>query len=279
MMSKTRVIKFLILSDTHNFNREEADLCPLKKPLPKVDVVLHCGDLTSVGGAENYKKALEMLGHFDAELKLVIAGNHDLDLDEEYWRANKPKDREKFEHCAGVEIMTGALAKAANVTYLTEGTYGFSLKDGRSFKVFASPYQPEFCNWAFGYKRGKARWKIPDDVDIVMTHGPPHGSLDSVAEQGNKKLGCETLLEEVKRVKPLMHCFGHIHDGYGWKVHTWSHWNDAAGRDVKIGQAGTNRAVQQAQVTKGESTLMINASIMNEDYQPKNAPWVIELPL
>lgn len=63
----------------------------------KVDVVLHCGDLTNCGGLATYKKALKMLHALNAELKLVISGNHDLDLDKTYWNTHledgdKPED-------------------------------------------------------------------------------------------------------------------------------------------------------------------------------------------
>lgn len=80
MASQTVLTTFLIISDTHNFQFDDA-VGPFRLPLPKVDVVLHCGDLTHCGGAASYKKALQMLSAIDAELELVIAGNHDLDLD------------------------------------------------------------------------------------------------------------------------------------------------------------------------------------------------------
>ena len=59
---------FLILSDTHD------DALPDPSSLPKADVVLHCGDLTMIGGLSNYKKAIANINALDAELKLVIAG-------------------------------------------------------------------------------------------------------------------------------------------------------------------------------------------------------------
>lgn len=94
-----KMVKFMILSDTHNFDREEAEeSCPLAQPLPKVDVVLHCGDLTQIGGLSAYKEALRMLGDIEAELKLVIAGNHDISLDKEYWNSHLDEDDEPEEH-------------------------------------------------------------------------------------------------------------------------------------------------------------------------------------
>ena len=63
---------FLILSDTH----DDAFPDPASLPSSRVDVVLHCGDLTMIGGLSNYKEAIANLKAIDAELKLVIAGNH-----------------------------------------------------------------------------------------------------------------------------------------------------------------------------------------------------------
>lgn len=62
---------FMVISDTHNIELDNLGPCPLSHPMPKVDVLLHCGDLTVVGGLSAYKKALQLLGSFDAELKLV----------------------------------------------------------------------------------------------------------------------------------------------------------------------------------------------------------------
>ncbi|KAF2161655.1 hypothetical protein M409DRAFT_59036 [Zasmidium cellare ATCC 36951] len=269
--------RFMVLSDTHNFEEDPSKPFPLSQETPKVDVVLHCGDLTQVGGLSAYKKALKMFEQFDAELKLVIAGNHDLSLDGEYWKTHLEEDDEPEEHDEAVEIMTRALAKKANVTYLTEGLYEFTLKSGSKFSIFVSPYQPEFGDWAFGYPRNSDRWSIPENVDIVMTHGPPHGILDFGHGQN---FGCESLLKAVARARPLMHCFGHIHEGYGAVVSSWDARDADEAVDVSIAKAGDSDAtVQQNKLAPGHETLMVNAAIMDEKKQPSNAPWIIDLPI
>ena len=56
---------FLVISDTHNLRLDETTdeaSRPLQLPTPKADVLLHCGDLTQVGGVSSFKKALKMLG-------------------------------------------------------------------------------------------------------------------------------------------------------------------------------------------------------------------------
>merc|ERR1711972_1001347 len=82
-----------------------------------------------------------------------------------------------------------------------------------------SPWQPEFCEWAFNLPRGSAcadAWKrIPDDVDVLLTHGPPLGHGDLC--DGGHRAGCEDLLHTVQtRLKKCqLHAFGHVHEGYG----------------------------------------------------------------
>jgi predicted phosphodiesterase len=128
MTTPTIPTRFSIISDTHDFKYDEST-GPFGTLPPKIDVLLHCGVLTQVGGASEYKRALKMLAAIPAELKLVIAGNHDLSLGPNYWKT-VPEDEqegEKEDHEEALEIMTGKLAKEAGVTYLEEGTYTFTL--------------------------------------------------------------------------------------------------------------------------------------------------------
>ncbi len=68
------------------------------------------------------------------------------------------------------------------------------------------------------YPRGtsaKRYWNfIPDNLDVLVTHGPPFGILDETAP-GKAHLGCEELLNAVKEKKPKVRLFGHIHGGAG----------------------------------------------------------------
>lgn len=210
---------------------------PFQLPTPKADVLLHCGDLTNVGGLPNFAKALNMLKEIDAELKLIIAGNHDLELDKAYWqeKSKSPASSgDPEDHARATNIMTGALAAEAGVAYLAEGTHTFTLKNGATFKIYASPYTPAISDWAFAYQPNQDRYNspahlakgvksigpnpIPHDVDIIMTHGPPRGILD-LCSQGH--VGCPNLLQAIRRVKPRMHCFGHVHEGAGVEEIDW----------------------------------------------------------
>lgn len=296
---------FLVISDTHNFQFNDADgnSYPLQLPTPKADVLLHCGDLTQVGGVASFKKALRMLGSIEAELKLVIAGNHDLELDEKYWEgqcADEEIAEDPDDHVAAIQTMTGSLANDAGITFLSEGTHTFALDSGARFTIYVSPYTPAFGDWAFAYGHNEDRFSapdqsvddanayvaenpIPDEVDIVITHGPPKGILDRCPE-GN--VGCEKLLRAIRRVKPTMHCFGHIHEGHGAAVINWKEPVASPGKEEVLHRAFEQRSIKSSYPVpfewtrrRGEQTLAVNAAIMTGNNKPENPPWLICLDL
>ena len=114
-------------------------------------------------------------------------------------------------------------------------------------KFYGSPVTPLFNNWAFNKQRGaeiKSYWdKIPADTDVLITHGPPFRILDAISL--GLHVGCETLKETVFRIKPNIHAFGHVHEAYGTK--------------------------------NTEGIYFINASLVNEKYQPVNKPVTVNI--
>lgn len=207
--------KIVFISDTHTLHGSVT--------VPDGDVLVCCGDFMSTGQrpqeAVSFALWLDALPH---EFKIVIAGNHDI----------------MFE-------------KAPDLARKTLGGSCIYLRDSgvevMGVKFYGSPWQPEFCNWAFNLPRGeplKRKWDlIPNDTDVLITHGPPKGILDG-AIYNPERLGCKDLMDAVERVKPRVHAFGHIHYSYGWKV---------------IGE-----------------TTFINAAICGEDYRPTNKPIVYD---
>jgi predicted phosphohydrolase len=296
--------KFMIISDTHDFQFGDAEKVQgaFRQPLPKADVLLHAGDLTGRGGLWAYRRALEMLSGIDAELKLIIGGNHDLSLDGNYWRNSICEDDNPddiAEHDNAMEIMKGPLAKEAGVTYLGEGLNAFTLRNGAKFTIYTSPYQPEFYQWAFPYERNEDHFNlqhhsapgvtsiavnpVPDfpSVDIMMTHGPPKNILDWIAHDGST-VGCENLLRAVSRARPRLHCFGHIHEAYGAKVIRWKDNRQLIGADAIEAQFPQRNVYPKSSnwsMEFGKDTLMVNAAIMNLQYRPTNAPWLVDLDL
>jgi len=164
MASKATVkTRILMISDTHQgFKNQKtySDDGAFRPPFPKVDILLHSGDLTMTGRIDEYRGALAMLRKIPAELKLVIAGNHDLTLHKNYYLNEKFESGELYaRHLdpegydpknvdAAEQYWTGKEAVETEVTYLTEGLHTFSLANGASFTIYASPWQPE-CKCSF----------------------------------------------------------------------------------------------------------------------------------
>ncbi|KAL9599797.1 MAG: hypothetical protein Q9219_003583 [cf. Caloplaca sp. 3 TL-2023] len=289
--------RFLVLSDTHTaplFASSDIEHA-YREPLPPADVLLHAGDLTNIGYINEYEAAIQMLASASAELKIVIAGNHDITLDEKYYASTGKKlmHRNISEDLGVVKDMwTGEEAKKAGIVYLEEGVRTFTLSNGAKFTIYASPYQPEFCNWAFPYERDEDRFNLPNaknpipswpNIDIVLTHGPPMGILDTTFRE--ESVGCEHLLRAVQRCKPRLHCFGHIHEGWGA---TRMAWNENRAEPISAdGQKALHDRYVRVDISSGsakplrwgEETLMINASVMDVGYKPINAPWMVDLEL
>lgn len=210
-------LRIVCISDTHGAHRTVN--------LPEGDVLIHAGDIL-----RGYRPEQE-LEDFDAWLaensgkhrhRVVIAGNHD-----RMFQGRPSSARKRLKNAVYLE----------NTAFEIEG-----------IKFYGSPQTPEFMDWAFNVPRGEAirrYWNsIPEDTNVLITHGPPMGILDMARPMG-EHLGCDDLYDAVEQLGPLLHVFGHIHGGYG-----------------KHHQGGT---------------VFVNAAIMNEAYRPVNLPIVVDV--
>ncbi|KAH7321530.1 ser/Thr protein phosphatase family protein-like protein [Rhexocercosporidium sp. MPI-PUGE-AT-0058] len=292
MAARTIPTRIMIISDTHE---HDLDI----RHMPPADVLLHTGDLTNFGDLDALRAGIKMLASIPAKLKLVIAGNHDILLDP-FRRVENMTDEEYGRHHAlALQIMRQGSARKAGIHYLEEGTHIFYLDNGAKFTVYASPYTPGSGGWAFPYQPLEDRFNdskqtkpnrssiatkpIPSGVDIVMTHGPPHSILDQV---DGDNLGCPNLLRAVSRVRPLMHCFGHIHEGHGANIVTWkpdgSMKNPGAATPLETEQVNEYPAACEWRIRKREQTLMVNAAVMANTatgMKPRNVPFIVMLDL
>jgi len=187
-------MKLVLISDTHT---KHEDLV-----LPQGDILIHSGDFTGRGKPYEVEEFFGWLERQSKNFKHVIfiAGNHDMCFEyKSTWVVNAIK------------------SLPTNVHYLEDSEI---IVDG--VKFYGAPWQPQFFNWAFNLPRGKAleeKWEmIPNDTDILITHGPPMYILDyTVRDMWN--VGCLALYNKVLQIKPKLHIFGHIHEGYGVKEH------------------------------------------------------------
>lgn len=198
-----------------------SDLHGCKPVLQGGDLLIVAGDLTARDTVTEHLGFSGWLCKQPYDKIVLIAGNHDGKMND--W---KPFDQD-------------------NLSYLQD-----SGTEYKGIKIWGSPWTPTFYDWHFMKDRGepiKKMWDlIPDDTEILITHGPPFGIQDQVkysskAQEG-KFAGCEELRNAIDhRLKKLkLHVFGHVHEGYG-----------------KVIVSGVTH---------------VNASIMDEEYHPVNKP-------
>lgn len=163
-----------------------------------IDVVVHSGDCSNYKDvARNSVEVLNFIEWYKnvpVKHKIYVAGNHDTSIER--------------------RLVTSADFHAAGITYL-ENT-GTMIE---GIKFWGCPYTPTFGEWAFMKSRSKMHnlWELmPDDTDVLITHGPPKGIRDlSFDRLGNLEMcgdlslakRCYALKDTLKLV-----CFGHIHN-------------------------------------------------------------------
>lgn len=207
-----------LISDTHNRHNEIN--------VGSGDLLIHAGDATSRGKDYEIQKFLMWYGAQDYECKIFVPGNHDFGF-EQY------------------PALYADMARQHGVELLNDSEFHY-----RGIKIWGSPVQPWFGGWAFNRMESKARstpeypwighhWDlIPDDTDILITHGPAYGILDLT--QGYDRAGSESLTKRIKGVLPVLHVCGHIHEDRGW--HNDGH------------------------------TIYVNASCLDRSYEPYDQP-------
>lgn len=203
-------MRVVCISDTHNH----------RIAVPDGDLLLHAGDATARGTTKQILAFNEWLGSLPHRHKVIISGNHDF----------------------GFERDPEARNLITNATYLQDEEVTV---DG--VRIWGTPWQPRFYDWAFNLDRGeplRAIWaKVPTGIDILLCHGPPQGILDRCHD--GARVGCEELTAALSRIRPRLCVFGHIHEDHG-KLHR-------------------------------DGTLFVNASICNLQYQPVQPPFVVDL--
>jgi Icc-related predicted phosphoesterase len=176
-------VRIVCLSDTHN---SVPDLV-----VPDGDLLLHGGDHTRRGSLEELRVAADWLRSLPHRHKVMVGGNHDFGL--------QGKGR------SGHELF-------APMTYLEDQSV-----EVEGLRIYGSPWTPEHGTWAFQAPRGEpmARiWRrIPDDIQLLITHGPPADIFDMTVH--GRRVGCADLARRVADVRPGLHLFGHIHEEYG----------------------------------------------------------------
>ena len=183
-------MKIWHISDTHTYHG-------LLKVPEGIDMVIHSGDVTNP--RDLYASEQEMLNFLrwfsslPIKHKVFVAGNHDLCVERNF--------------ITKIDFMKNGIIYLENDYTEVEG-----------LKIWGSPFTPSFGEgWAFNKRRDKLHdvWKhIPDDTDIVVSHGPPKGILDLSYSRENvlEFCGDEALRKRMYLLKPKLCLFGHIHN-------------------------------------------------------------------
>lgn len=218
-------MRIVCLSDTHL----QHDFM-----VPDGDVLLHAGDATFTGTLPQVERFASWYVAFPHEYKLFVAGNHDWLFQHQPALARDVMQRHRIQYMEDSGLELGGL------------------------RFWGSPWQPEFGNWAFNLPRGSrelaSKWDlIPDDTQVLVTHGPPAMILDQTAGFDGERpesVGCGSMRKRVDQLKRLkLHLFGHIHHSYG----------------------------QATFMDEGQPVHFVNGSVCNERYNPTNAPIVVDL--
>jgi predicted phosphohydrolase len=187
-------IRVVCISDTHNNTTA----------IPNGDLLIHAGDLSNSGTVREIQAQLDWLDSLPHKEKIVIAGNHDSYFD--------PKSRKSKDKTAGRDLNFKSLR------YLENKAITLEFKGGRKLNFYGAPDIPQCggSSFAFQYQRDTPTWtnRIPRETDVLITHTPPRYHLDL-------NLGCSSLLQEIWRVRPRLHVFGHIHSGHGREAVFW----------------------------------------------------------
>lgn len=227
-------IRISVISDTHTRH----GLIPLTD-LPGGDLLIHAGDIMNSGYNKNdiqgfctWFQSLEQY-----EDKVFIAGNHDRMFQNHPVESNIIVNRH------------GSIIYLQDDDFVIYGDGPNGDMPENNIRIYGLPHTPEFYSWAFNVTRGSHQMQeimnnIPDKTDILVSHGPPYGILDTISSENDQSLGCMDLLNRIKEVKPKIHIFGHIHGGRG--------------------------------IEYIDGTLFINASVLDEQYKYTNKPITLD---
>lgn len=215
-------IRIVCISDTHSLTTD----------VPPGDILIHAGDLTNDGSIPSIQEQINWLASLPHKHKIAISGNHDTYFDPRTRPSLPEAGREGRLEWNGIHYLQHS---SVTLTISTPSSEPSGTAKSRRIRVYGAPQLPacgSFATNAFQYPRGMDAWSetIPSDTDVLVTHTPSKHHLDLPLPSG---MGCEHLYDEVKRVKPLLHVFGHIHWGAGQAVCWWDECENAYARGMQ----------------------------------------------
>lgn len=201
--------RITFISDTHNKHKQI-----MNDWLPGGDLLIHAGDISSMGYEHEIQQFCKWFNSIENyNHKVFIAGNHD-------WGFQNNSKK-----------VIGIVNLYKGIKYIQDES--LIIGEGEdTIKIYGSPWQPEFYNWAFNLPKSSSeleeKWNaIPKDTHILITHGPAHGYLDRVVGR-YENLGCDLLTKKLEEIKTPIHVCGHIHSGRGYQRNDHTHFFNAS---------------------------------------------------
>lgn len=191
-------LKLVFISDTHTQHD--------KVHVPECDILFHCGDWTYLGEKETVENFAKWLNTLPARHIVITPGNHEIGLFRKL-----PQSRSWIlDHCPRANLLIHESVEIQGIN------------------IFGSPYTPYFHNWAWNAGRTIAEsvyyfkpfigdlWQdIPENTQILITHGPPYNILDTAMDYNDgyaTSVGCVELSKRIEALPDLkIHAFGHLH--------------------------------------------------------------------
>lgn len=215
-------MKLVVISDTHG---------KLIHRLPLGDVLIHCGDYSSFGTFEETKRFFDWFSSFPHKIKIVVPGNHEVEICPRKNGVNVDKILSLIRSYDGIHFLIDKEVVIDGVKF-----FGTPWCNGDPFIMH---------RWGFfigGDRERKEKFEaIPDDVDVLISHIPPWLILDDC---DRRHLGCFELRRRVKQTKPLVHCFGHIHDANGHLEEDGIHFFNCSNLDEDYNLSNSCRIIE-----------------------------------
>lgn len=190
------MVKIVAISDTHGSTPN----------LPEGDILIHSGDFSNWGTFLEFKAFITYLETKASSFKhiIVVPGNHDM-----WVESNVGLAKEELSNI-GVNLIIDDYIEIEGIRF------------------YGTPYTPRYGRWSFMDKEenlAERFRRIPENIDIFISHGPPFGYLDVNAVGEN--CGGHSLLKRIQEIKPSVVVFGHIHESKGSIISDIRYYNTA----------------------------------------------------
>lgn len=188
-----KTIRIIIVSDTHNRFSELT--------IPDGDILIHCGDIVDI-----YRETTEMetfireFNQMKHKTKILVPGNHDMNFTVQQSVENRKIYI--YDDAELVSVIDRVFEKEEKKMIYLNGnsvnTEGLNIFGVHGLDIPSYTKIGDLCK---------------DTIDILITHSPPYNKLD--LSNNGELIGNKSLLSDVKKIEPLIHAFGHVHEQYG----------------------------------------------------------------